>query len=88
MISRQGFLHALVNSLYSRDQGEFKRGTFRVKGDTVISTFLMWIMDIALLFLAMRLKKSKVLNLNPANASARWTMPPFSRPTYTWRQKT
>ncbi len=34
-ISRQGFLHALVNSLYSRDQYEFKRGSFRVQGDTV-----------------------------------------------------
>lgn len=34
-ISRQGFLHALVNSLYSRSQAEFARGTFRVKGDTV-----------------------------------------------------
>ncbi len=35
IISRQGFLHALVNSLYSRTQGDFTRGTFRVKGDTV-----------------------------------------------------
>jgi excinuclease ABC subunit B len=35
MISRQGFLHSLVNSLYSRSQGDFSRGTFRVKGDTV-----------------------------------------------------
>lgn len=35
VISRQGFLHALVNSLYNRSQGEFSRGTFRVKGDTV-----------------------------------------------------
>lgn len=34
-VSRQGFLHALVNSLYSRSQGEFGRGSFRVKGDTV-----------------------------------------------------
>lgn len=34
-ISRQAFLHALVNSLYSRTQIEFTRGTFRVKGDTV-----------------------------------------------------
>lgn len=34
-ISRQGFLHSLVNSLYTRTQIEFKRGTFRVKGDTV-----------------------------------------------------
>ncbi|MEY3159101.1 MAG: excinuclease ABC subunit UvrB [Bacteroidota bacterium] len=35
IISRQGFLHALVNSLYQRTQLDFKRGTFRVKGDTV-----------------------------------------------------
>lgn len=34
-VSRNGFLHALVNSLYNRSQGEFARGTFRVKGDTV-----------------------------------------------------
>jgi excinuclease ABC subunit B len=34
-ISRQGFLHSLVNVLYSRTILEFKRGTFRVKGDTV-----------------------------------------------------
>lgn len=35
IISRQGFLHSLVNSLYTRDQYEFKRGSFRVQGDTV-----------------------------------------------------
>jgi excinuclease ABC subunit B len=35
MISRQGFLHGLVNALYSRSQLEFTRGTFRVKGDTI-----------------------------------------------------
>jgi excinuclease ABC subunit B len=35
VISRQGFLHALVNSLYSRSQTDFNRGQFRVKGDTV-----------------------------------------------------
>ena len=35
VISRQGFLHSLVNGLYSRSQGEFGRGTFRVKGDTI-----------------------------------------------------
>jgi len=34
-ISRQGFLHSLVNSLYNRSQGDFTRGTFRVKGDTI-----------------------------------------------------
>lgn len=35
VISRQGFLHSLVNSLYHRSQGDFTRGTFRVKGDTI-----------------------------------------------------
>ncbi len=35
IISRQGFLHALVGSLYNRSQGDFTRGTFRVKGDTI-----------------------------------------------------
>ena len=35
VISRQGFLHSLVNALYNRTQGDFSRGTFRVKGDTV-----------------------------------------------------
>jgi len=34
-VSRQGFLHALVNSLYHRTTTEFERGSFRVKGDTV-----------------------------------------------------
>lgn len=34
-ISRQSFLHSLVNSLYNRTTLEFNRGTFRVKGDTV-----------------------------------------------------
>ncbi len=34
-IGRNAFLHRLVNSLYNRSQGDFTRGTFRVKGDTV-----------------------------------------------------
>jgi len=34
-LSRQGFLHALVNSLYTRTTLDFTRGSFRVKGDTV-----------------------------------------------------
>ncbi len=35
VVSRQGFLHSLVNSLYHRSQGDFGRGTFRVNGDTI-----------------------------------------------------
>ena len=34
-ISRNAFLHRLVEILYSRTTSDFKRGTFRVKGDTV-----------------------------------------------------
>ena len=34
-ISRNAFLHHLVTSLYSRTTAEFKRGNFRVQGDTV-----------------------------------------------------
>ena len=34
-ISRNLFLRRLVDSLYSRNEMEFKNGTFRVKGDTV-----------------------------------------------------
>lgn len=34
-IGRNALLHSLVNALYTRSQGEFARGTFRVKGDTV-----------------------------------------------------
>ena len=35
IISRDKFLHRLVENLYARSTDEFKRGTFRVKGDTV-----------------------------------------------------
>jgi excinuclease ABC subunit B len=35
VISRNQFLHKLVDGLYSRTEAEFNRGNFRVKGDTV-----------------------------------------------------
>lgn len=34
-VSRNAFLHRLVEILYNRTTADFKRGTFRVKGDTV-----------------------------------------------------
>ncbi|MCK8522091.1 excinuclease ABC subunit UvrB [Aquimarina sp. D1M17] len=34
-VSRTALLHRLVQSLYSRTEGEFKHGNFRIKGDTV-----------------------------------------------------
>lgn len=35
VVSRNQFLYRLVEILYSRTESDFKRGTFRVKGDTV-----------------------------------------------------
>jgi len=35
VISRTKLLHQLVQSLYSRTEAEFTRGTFRIKGDTL-----------------------------------------------------
>jgi excinuclease ABC subunit B len=35
VISRNAFLHRLVEILYARTTSDFQRGTFRVKGDTV-----------------------------------------------------
>ncbi len=34
-LSRNSFLHRLVDSLYSRTETDFRRATFRVRGDTV-----------------------------------------------------
>ncbi len=34
-VGRNGLLRKLVEALYSRNENEFKRGTFRVRGDTV-----------------------------------------------------
>ncbi|MES2701473.1 MAG: excinuclease ABC subunit UvrB [Bacteroidota bacterium] len=34
-VGRNRFLHELVSALYTRSQGDFNRGTFRVNGDTV-----------------------------------------------------
>jgi len=35
LVVRNAFLRSLVSSLYSRNEVEFKRGNFRVKGDTI-----------------------------------------------------
>lgn len=35
VIPRNRFLYSLVSILYSRTEGDFKRGNFRIKGDTV-----------------------------------------------------
>src|SRR6478752_4001746 len=35
LVTRNNLLYSFVQILYSRTEAEFKRGTFRVKGDTV-----------------------------------------------------
>src|SRR5664279_1994603 len=60
-LSRQGFLHSLVNSLYNRDQFEFKRGSFRVQGDTIDINLPYLDYGYRITFLATRLRRLKVL---------------------------
>lgn len=58
-ISRTKLLHQLVQSLYSRTEGEFNHGNFRIKGDTV-DIFPSYADDaFRVHFLVMRLKKLK-----------------------------
>ena len=58
-ISRQGFLHSLVNVLYTRADVDFKRGTFRVKGDTIDIHLPYLDTGYRIHFLEMRLRKLK-----------------------------
>ena len=52
IISRTKLLHQLVQSLYSRTEGDFNHGTFRIKGDTVVMPMML----LEYTFLAMKLK--------------------------------
>jgi excinuclease ABC subunit B len=80
-ISRNKFLHKLVENLYSRAVEDFKRGTFRVKGDT-IDIFLayadyalrveFWGDDIEEIYTIDPINNSKIekleeINIYPAN---------------------
>ena len=81
VISRNQFLHQLVSSLYSRSEGDFNRGNFRVKGDTV-DVFLAYA-DFAYRFVffgdeieeiesidpmsGMRMEQFEQVVINPAN---------------------
>jgi excinuclease ABC subunit B len=60
VISRQAFLHSLVNSLYNRSTVEFTRGQFRVKGDTVDINLPYADFTYRVTFLGMKLRRSKV----------------------------
>ena len=63
IISRTSLLHKLVQSLYSRTEGEFFNGNFRIKGDTVDVFPGYADYGIRIHFLEMRLKQLKLLML-------------------------
>lgn len=83
VLSRQGFLHGLVNALYSRTQGDFARGTFRVKGDTVDINLPYVDHGLRVTFLGMKLKALKRWSFLPASASSGLKMPQYFPPIYT-----
>jgi len=62
-LSRDRFLHQLVESLYSRSEAEFERGNFRVKGDTV-DVFLAY-GDIGYRFLFFGDEIEEIYSFNP-----------------------
>ena len=60
-IGRNVFLRTLVDSLYSRSEIDFKRGTFRVKGDTIDIYAAYDDFAFRVIFLATRLMKLRSL---------------------------
>jgi Helicase subunit of the DNA excision repair complex len=63
MLSRTKFLYSLVDSLYSRNDVDFKRGTFRVKGDSIDIYLAYGEQGCRVVFLEMKLRKLKYLIL-------------------------
>lgn len=80
-IPRNKFLFDLVDILYSRTEGEFKRGNFRVKGDTVdvfvayadfAYRFIFWGDEIESIqridpYTGERLSEERIITIFPAN---------------------
>src|SRR4051812_39871973 len=64
-ISRNAFLHKLVSSLYSRSEVEFKRGTFRVRGENV-DVYLAY-GDIAFRFVFLGDEIEEITTIDPIN---------------------
>jgi excinuclease ABC subunit B len=64
-ISRNAFLHKLVSSLYSRSENEFKRGTFRVRGENV-DVYLAY-GDIAFRFVFFGDEIEEIATIDPIN---------------------
>ncbi len=64
-LNRNKFLRLLVDSLYSRNEVDFSRGTFRVKGDTV-DIFLAY-GDVALRVIFWDDEIESIRSLNPVN---------------------
>ncbi|MDP4227459.1 MAG: excinuclease ABC subunit UvrB [Bacteroidota bacterium] len=66
-IARNKFLHLLVDSMYSRNEIDFKRGTFRVKGDTV-DVFLAYT-DYAYRFIFFGDEVEEIESFDPVNGN-------------------
>jgi excinuclease ABC subunit B len=64
-ISRNAFLHKLVSSLYSRSEVEFKRGTFRVRGENV-DVYLAY-GDVAFRFVFFGDEIEEITTIDPIN---------------------
>lgn len=75
-ISRNVFLRKLVDSLYSRNQIEFKHGTFRVNGDTV--DIFMADADFAYRIIFFGDEIEEILSIDPFNGN---TLDDFERAT-------
>jgi excinuclease ABC subunit B len=67
LIPRNKFLHALVANLYSRSLHEFKRGSFRVQGDTV-DVFLAYA-DYAVRIIFWGDELEKIQTFDPTNGN-------------------
>ena len=81
-ISRQGFLHSLVNVLYNRTQVEFKRGTFRVKGDTVDINLPYVDYGYRITFFGDEIEEIESIDVVQENELHKWIMPRSFLPIY------
>ncbi len=80
-ITRNYFLRQLVDSLYSRNDVEFKRGTFRVKGDSVDVFLAYGDRGIRIIFWGDEIETIEEFDPFTGNSSKTWRKSLFIRPT-------
>jgi excinuclease ABC subunit B len=71
-LSRQTFLHALVDSLYSRTTADFKRGNFKVKGE-VVDVYPAYA-DYAIRFLFFGNEVEEIIKIDPTDGTSLETL--------------